>query len=261
MVLLRSLPEFSTMCISAIDFLGDAMYCKGSAIDYLGDALNCKGSVFGTIDCNDSSWCDSRDEVIESKSASDIVYEEDLSTRYGDLLDTQSLSSSIHNLLHDSPQRLGQHAMPTRKISDDDIFRVRKLPQESSRQSLPFNKLNRCTAWIQDDYSFESEQLRDESKMESVRIVHWEDRVHDSDSLNARNGCGIFRPNDVNAEAGNEFLGSCKLHRCSAWSLDDSSLIIDDNVSSVRRASLFRSNQADTVHWDEIVQGTIKLRI
>jgi len=257
MVLLRSLPEFSSMCISAIDFLGDAMYCKGSPIDFLGDAINCKGSIFGTIDCNDAAWCDSRDKVIESKSAKDRDYEEDLSTKYGDLLDTQSLSSSIHNLLCDSPQRQGQHAMPTGRTSDDDIFRFRNSPQ-AFRQSFPFNKLNRCTAWIQDDYSFESQQLRDESKTQSVRIVHWEDRVKDSDCLNARNGCGIFRPtNGVNVETGNGFFGSCKLHRCSAWSLDDSSLIIDDNVSSVRRALLVLNNQADTVHWDELVQGTI----
>jgi len=244
MVLLRTLPEFSTMCISAIDFLGDTM--------------NCKGSLFGSIYCNESSWCDSRDEVIESKAASDRIQEEDLSSRYGDLLDTQSISSSIHHLLHDSSQRLGQHATATQRTSDDDIFRFRKSPQESSSQSLPFNKLNRCTAWVQDDYSFESENPQDESKIKSIKIVHWEDRVNDSDSLNLKNGCGIFRPNDVTLEGSNEFVGSFNIHRSSAWSLDDSFLIIDGSVASVRRESLVRSNLANIVHWDEIVQGTIK---
>lgn len=228
-----------------------------SAIDFLGDAMNCKGSVFGSsIDCNDSSWCDSRDEVIELKSASDRVHEEDLSSRYFDLLDTQSLSSSVHNLLHDSSHRLGQRVMAIRRASDDDIFRFRNSPQESSSQSLPFNKLNRCTAWVQDDCSFESEYPKDESKMKSVRIVDWEDCVNDPDSLSVRRECEIFR--DVNVEASNEFIFSSKLHRCSAWSLDDSSLIINDSVLSVRRESLFRKNQANRVHWDELVQGPIQ---
>lgn len=231
-----------------------------SAIELLGDAMSCKGSVFSAIDCNDSSWCDSRDEVIEYKSANDGEHEEDLSGRYGDLLDTQSLSSSVHNLLYDSSRRQGQHSMAaSRSSSDDDIFRCRRSPLESSCESLPFNKLNRCTAWIQDDYSFESEQFKDESKMESVRIVHWEDRVIDPDFLIAKNGCGIFRPNDGTAKTGNGFCGSFKLHRCSAWSLDDSSsLIIGDNVSSVRRRSYVGGNQANIVHWDELVQGPIQ---
>lgn len=243
MVLLRSLPEFSTMCISAIDFLGDAM--------------NCKGSMFGTIICNDSSWCDSRDEVIDSQSASDRAHEEDLSGRYSDLLDTQSLSSSVHHLLHDSSQLSFQHATGTRRAPDDDIFRLRKSPKESSCNSLPLNELYRCTAWVQDDFSFESEHPKDESKIKCVRIVHWEDRLSDSDSINLKYGCGIFRRNDVIKGAGNKYVFSIQLNRCSAWSLDDSSLIIGDNISSVRRETSPRGSKANMVHWDELVQGTI----
>ena len=237
MILLRSLPEFSTMCISAIDFV---------------DSMNCKGSILSSIDCNDSSWCDSRDEVIESDTVSDKIYEEDLSSRYGELLD-ESMSSSFHNLLHDSSRRLGQHSMSTPRSSDDNIFRCRMPPQESRTQSLPFNDLNRSTAWIQDDYSFESEQPIEESKMESVRIIHWEDRVVDSDFPKLRyGGCGIFRPNS----AANGFCGISKLRRCSAWSLDDSSLIICD--SSVRRQTQFGTNRPNKVHWDERVEGSIQ---
>jgi hypothetical protein len=248
MVLLefRSMPDFSTVCISALDFLGDAM--------------NCKGSVLSTIDCNEASWYDSRDEVIESKPGSDGFHEEDLSSRYDSLLDsTQSLSSSLSNLLHDSSQRRGQHSMSTSRIAEDEIFRLKNSPQTTSCHELPFNKLNRCTAWIQDDYSFESEHLREESRIESVRIVHWEDRLNEFDSINMKNGCGIFRPSHITIEAGRGFLGSCRLHRCSAWSLDDdSSLVVDDNVSSARRESRSESNQVYTVHWDELVQGEIQ---
>ena len=250
MILLRSMPEFSTMCIGAIDFLGDTM--------------NCKGSVLSSIDCNDSSWCDSRDEeVIESKSASHIAHEEqDLSSRYGDLLDTQSLSSSVHHLLHDSSQRQSQHTTATLPSpSDDDIFRSRNTSQESSNQCLTLNKLNRCTAWIQDDYSFdESERPVEDSKKESdVRIVHWEDRVQDSDSLNAKSGYDIFRSNNVTFGSDSQYFGLCKLHRCAAWSLDgSSSSVVENNISSVRRESLsFGSNEAKIVHWDELVQDVI----
>ena len=227
------------MCINAIELLGDAMHCKGS--------------LLGSIDCNDSSWFESRDEVIESQPVYDRAHEEDLSSRYGDLLDAQSLSSSVRNLLYDSTRRLGQHSMSAQRSSDsDDIFRLRLSPQEPSGQSSPFNKLNRCTAWIQDDYSFESEHPIEESKMESVRAIHWEDRVIDSEFLNVKYGFGIFRPNDLS----NGFCGSSKLNRCLAWSLDDSSLIFRN--SSLRRQSPQGGNRANIVHWDELVEGSIE---
>mmetsp|Transcript_9701 Transcript_9701/g.24170 ORF Transcript_9701/g.24170 Transcript_9701/m.24170 type:complete len:241 (-) Transcript_9701:267-989(-) len=238
MILLRSLPEFTTMCIGAIDFL---------------DSMNCKGSILGSIDCNDASWCDSRDEVIESESGSDRIYEEDLSSRYGELLH-ESMTSSVQNLLEDSSRQLGQHSMSTPRSSDDDIFRCRMPPQEPSSQPLPFNKLNRSSAWIQDDYSFESEQFVEESKMESVRIIHWEDRVNDSDFPKLQYGCGIFRPNSATTG----FCGSSKLRRCSAWSLDESSLIICDSPVGRRQTYQMGKNRANIVHWDERVEGTIR---
>lgn len=234
MVLLRSLPEFSTLCINAIELL---------------DAMNCKGSLLGGIDCNDASWfVESRNEVIESQPDDERCIEDDHSSRYGDLIDTPSLSDSVHNLLCDSSRRSGQRSI------EDNIFRVRRSSQEPPSISPPSNDLNRCTAWIQDDYSFESEQAREECKMEheSVRIIHWEDRVTDSNFPILKYGCNIFRPSDPT----NEFCGSSKLHRCSAWSTDGSPLILCD--SSVRRQSKHGGDQARVVHWDELVEGAIQ---
>ena len=231
-----------------------------SAIETIGDAMNCKGSMLSTIDCNDSAWCDSRDEVTETKCTDVRVYEEDLSSRYGDLLDT-SISSSIHRLLHDSSShRLDPETTP--RSVGCDIFRCRSSPPECSSQSLPFNQLNRCSAWVQDDFSFESEYPREDSisRVRSVRLVHWEDRLSDSETLDMKNDYGIFRQNELNLKTNNELVGSIKLRRCSAWSLDDSSsLRFDDSFSGVRRReSELRKNQADMVHWDELVQGRIE---
>jgi len=231
-----------------------------SAIDFLGDAMNCKGSVLSGIDCNDSSWCDSRDEVVvESKSATKRACEEELSVRYGDLLDTQSLSSSVHHLLHDSSQRLSKQTMTRSRLSDDDIFRSRESPKEEpSNRCLPFNKLNRCTAWVQEDYTIESERPIVESKSEpGVSIVHWEDRLNDSDHVDVKNGCGIFRPNFI-LGPGSIYSGSFKLHRSAAWSLDDSSLVLESEASSVRRNDIVISKKAEIVHWDELVQDSIE---
>ena len=240
MVLLRSLPEFSTMCINAIELLGETM--------------NCKNSMFSSIDCYESSWCDSRDEVIESKPFSYEVHDEDPPSRFGDLLDTQSLSSSVHNLLQDSSQRRSQHPSSEPRTPEDDIFRFRNPAEECSSRSL--YKLNRCTAWIQDDYSFdESDQFQDEAKMESVRIVHWEDRVSGSECLGPKSGCGIFRPNNPNIEDSNEYLGSCKLHRCLAWSNSDSSILFED---SSLKESIFAMNQPEIIHWDAKIEGPIQ---
>lgn len=234
MVLLRSLPEFTTMCINAIELL---------------DAMNCKGSLLGGIDCNDASWfVESRDEVIESQPDDERCIEEDHSSRYGDLIDTPSLSDSVHNLLCDSSRRSGQRSI------EENIFRTRRSSQEPPSTSSSFNSLNRCTAWVQDDYSFESEQAREESNMEheSVRIIHWEDRVTDSNFPIQKYGCSIFRP----SKATDELCGSSKIHRCSAWSMDDSSRMICDSCG--RRQSQQGGDQARVVHWDERVEGAIQ---
>ena len=226
--------------------------CIG-AVDFLGDAMNCKGSVFSTIVCNESSWCDGRDEeIVQSKSANQRVNEDDASGRYGDLIDTQSLSSSVHHLLHDSSQRQRRSPLANTGASSDAIFRK---TQDTTSQSAEFSGLNRCTAWVQDDYSFESERLSDNSRTTSnVRIVHWEDRVSDSESLNSKNGCRIFRPIESASQSDSKCVRGFKLERCAAWSIDESSLI----ASSTRRDTPKIINDAKVVHWDELVQGVIR---
>mmetsp|Transcript_27668 Transcript_27668/g.60932 ORF Transcript_27668/g.60932 Transcript_27668/m.60932 type:complete len:247 (+) Transcript_27668:318-1058(+) len=246
MILLRSLPEFSTMCIGAVDFLGDAM--------------NCKGSVFSTVYCNESSCCDGRDEeVLESKSTGHRAYEEDFSGRYGDLLDTHSLSSSVHHLLHDSSQRRLRRTTIEPRVSDDNIFRSRRITQETANQPSAFNQLNRCTAWVQDDYSFESERPSTGlTKKSDVRIVHWEDRVIDPDTLNCVHGCSVFRPNKSTFDSNSKCYGILKLQRCTAWSLDESSFDVENDALSSGRKPIEMSNEAKIVHWDELVEGSIK---
>ena len=248
MVLLRSIPEFSSMCISAVDFLGDAM--------------NCKGSVFNSINCDESSsWYDSRDEEIAtSNPASHRLREEDQLSRHGDLLDTESLSSSIHLLLHDTSERYRQNSSKidstnTWCLSDDDIFRSRGELGETHSQCLSFCKLNRCAAWSQDDfncYSFESEHLPVASKSKSdVRIVHWEDLVQDS--LNVETS-DIFRSKRARHEPGNQCINFCKLHRCGAWSVDESSSVAEVKLPCVKE----EDNEPRQIHWDDVVTDLIR---
>ncbi|OEU16424.1 hypothetical protein FRACYDRAFT_239018 [Fragilariopsis cylindrus CCMP1102] len=262
MVLLRSIPELSTIYSNAIDFLGNAMNCKGSS------------SLLDTINCIDSSaWCDSRDEqeevVVESSSSSlslsnkfansnnssntDRGFEEDLSSR--------SLSSSVHQLLYDSSERQSQRtktdsmAMPmlVRQSEDDTIFRsrVEEPTQEassssSSSQCLQFYKLNRCTAWSQDEagcYSFESERYQhhhsitaaeEPKKRSNVRIVHWDEIVHDS--LNTNTNTSNTNNNEDNTDIfradSHCFNSLCKLDRCAAWSIDESSSMVGNRLRS-----------------------------
>jgi hypothetical protein len=319
MVLLRSIPELSTIYSNAIDFLGDAMNCKGSS------------SLLDTINCIDSSaWCDSRDEqeeiVVESSSLSssslslsnkfannnnnsnnntDRGFEEDLSSR--------SLSSSVHQLLYDSSERQrSQHTktdsmtmpMLVKQSEDDTIFRSRveesTLQEESSNnnnnnnssQCLQFYKLNRCTAWSQDDvgcYSFESEReqhhhhstttaaaaaaAEEPKKRSNVRMVHWDEIVHDSLNTNTNtntntnnedNNTNIFRADS------HCFNSLCKLDRCAAWSIDESSSSMVDGrlrSNSIQEQQLSsqshqqqgdnnnnnnNNNEAKLVHWDEL---------
>eukprot|EP00536_Pseudo-nitzschia_multiseries_P005492 jgi/Psemu1/303386/fgenesh1_kg.103_\ len=227
--------------------------CIG-AVDFLGDAMNCKGSVFSTIVCSESSWCDGRDEdVVTSKSSAQRSCDEDISGRYGDLLDTQSLSSSVHHLLHDSSQRRRRRPATTAAISNVNIFRS-KATDEDSNGCAAFGQLNRCTAWVQEDYSVDSEYpSEDLEKRSDTRIIHWEDRLANLESLNAKHGCDIFRRNNSFSHSNNNCSGVFKLQRCTAWSLDDSSLV----VKNVRRESPEISAEAKAVHWDEIVQGSI----
>lgn len=245
MVLLRSLPEFSTMCISAIDLLGDVM--------------SCKGSVFGTIDCNQSAWCDSRDEgCTDSTYSCQRTIEEDQSNRYGDLLDTQSLSSSVHNLIHDSSERSLRHAKSPSKKSNMDIFRPPRTAEESSRGTCSL-KLNRCTAWVQDDYSFESEcPIQNSEEKSEVRVVHWEDRVIDSNYLNNKNGLAIFRKNNPMLPQSRQGFSLCKLERCTAWSVDDSSWNIENGAHCARDESPVLDEEAKVIHWDELGHGPIQ---
>ena len=263
MVLLRSIPELSTIYSNAIDFLGNAMNCKGSS------------SLLDTINCIDSSaWCDSRDEqdevVVESSpslslslsnkfansnnsSNTDRGFEEDLSSR--------SLSSSVHQLLYDSSERQSQRikmdstTMPmlVRQSEDDTIFRsrVEEPTQEassssSSSQCLQFYKLNRCTAWSQDEagcYSFESERYQhyhsitaaeEPKKRSNVRIVHWDEIVHDS--LNTNTNTSNTNNNEDNTDIfradSHCFNSLCKLDRCAAWSIDESSSMVDNRLRS-----------------------------
>ena len=303
MVLLRSIPELSTIYSNAIDFLGNAMNCKGSS------------SLLDTINCIDSSaWCDSRDEleevVVESSSLSlslslsnkfansnnssntDRGFEEDLSSR--------SLSSSVHQLLYDSSERQSQRtktdSMPmpmlARQSEDDTIFRsrVEEPTQEassssSSSQCLQFYKLNRCTAWSQDEagcYSFESERdqhhhsitaTEEPKKRSNVRIVHWDEIVHDS--LNTNTNTSNTNNNEDNTNIfradSHCFNSLCKLDRCAAWSIDESSSMVDNRLrsNSIQEVSSQFQQQGDNendnndndhdadnetklVHWDEL---------
>ena len=303
MVLLRSIPELSTIYSNAIDFLGNAMNCKGSS------------SLLDTINCIDSSaWCDSRDEqeevVVESSSLSlslslsnkfansnnssntDRGFEEDLSSR--------SLSSSVHQLLYDSSERQSQRtktdSMPmpmlVRQSEDDTIFRsrVEEPTQEassssSSSQCLQFYKLNRCTAWSQDEagcYSFESERdqhhhsitaTEEPKKRSNVRIVHWDEIVHDS--LNTNTNTSNTNNNEDNTDIfradSHCFNSLCKLDRCAAWSIDESSSMVDNRLrsNSIQEVSSQFQQQGDNendnndndndadnetklVHWDEL---------
>jgi len=240
MILLRSLPEFSTMCIGAVDFLGDAM--------------NCKGSVFSKIVCNESSWSDGRDEeVVVSKSSGQRANDEDLSCRYGNLLETQSLSSSVHNLLDSSQRR--RRPLPTNPVEfSEDIFRSKRATCDDSDECPGFGQLNRCTAWVQDDFSFdETEYPAEEPEKRCDTRIYWEDRIADADSLNTKSGCDIFRRSNSLGDIRSNCTGAFKLERCTAWSLDDSSMV----VKNVRRESPEMSSEAKEVHWDELVKGSI----
>jgi hypothetical protein len=300
MVLLRSIPELSTIYSDAIDFLGDAMNCKGSS------------SLLDTINCIDSSaWYDSRDEqeevVVESSLSSsasslslskkfannnnntDRGFEEDLSSR--------SLSSSVHQLLYDSSERQSLHTktdsmtmpMLVRQSEDDTIFRSRveeptqeassSLSNNNSSQCLQFYKLNRCTAWSQDEagcYSFESEReqhhhstaaAEEPKKRSNVRMVHWDEIVHDSLNTNTNtNNTNNYEDNTHIFRADSHCLSSsCKLDRCAAWSMDESSSMVDSRLRSNSIQELSsqsqqqgdnnnknNNNEAKLVHWDEL---------
>jgi len=253
------------------------------------------------MNCIDTStgWCtDSRDDngqevvSVTCNDNSDININESSNSRGRGAYD--DLSNSVHQLLLDSSERQSLH---TRMDSfttplqtpegDSTIFRKNEsipLHEEGEEESSDNSeqcllrsscKLRRCTAWSQDDiyYSFDDESERFSSSPRStqhepqvqVRMVHWDDIVHDSiihdtttNANNNNNKCDdntIFRFTTPTPTDGD----LCKLDRCAAWSIDESN---NSNCSigtsgSCRLHAIQEETTTTKIHWDEIVKGSI----
>jgi hypothetical protein len=184
MVLLASIPEFSTMCMNALDAF---------------ESINtCKGTVFDSLNCSESAWRnDSReDEGVEvaAEFESCRACEQDaIASRQGGDLDTISVSSSFipsTTDLSDYKQRrhIKMDSFTTfLPYDDDDIFRSRQASQGSDSQCFRLCRLHRCTAFSQDSAGENSSNVhplkRDlplTGRDVQVRMVHWDELVEDS---------------------------------------------------------------------------------
>ncbi|KAL3925395.1 MAG: hypothetical protein SGILL_000431 [Bacillariaceae sp.] len=201
MVMLVSIPEFSTMCEGALDAF---------------ESMNaCKGVVFESLVCNESVWSnhDSRDEegvevaadfegcraCEEEEKVPEEETEEDTSTqsRQGlDTLDTISLSSSINPAIirrsdhHKQRRHIKLDSFTTfLPFDEEDIFRSRRTSQGSDSQCFRLaGRLHRCSAFSQDSTSDAGSRihpLKQDSPQrgldpEEVRMVHWDELVESS---------------------------------------------------------------------------------
>jgi hypothetical protein len=196
MVLQVTIPEFTTMCMSAMAAF---------------ESINtCKGVVFGSLICDESAWFnDSRDEGVEveakfarSCQASELggaapsrQAEEAPSTTYIDLFDTASVSSSINPAIIQSSyykqrRQINLDSSTTfLPYDDDDIFRSRQSSHESGSQCFQLCRLDRCQAFSSsEDSGCESSSNVHPFKRDSplsgeiaeVRMVHWDELVEDS---------------------------------------------------------------------------------
>jgi hypothetical protein len=195
MVMLASIPEFSTMCMQASE-----------AFESIS---SCKGVVFDSLVCNESVWNihDSRDEEgvevaadFDGRRACEEKEDEDNQSRQEgdahtlDTIDTVSISSSINPaIIRRSDYKQRRHIkldsfttfLP---YEDEDIFRSRRTSQGSDSQCFRLaGKLHRCTAFSQDSTGDAASSVhplkRDPPQIvecPEVRLVHWDELVEDS---------------------------------------------------------------------------------
>mmetsp|Transcript_21370 Transcript_21370/g.23903 ORF Transcript_21370/g.23903 Transcript_21370/m.23903 type:complete len:329 (-) Transcript_21370:203-1189(-) len=256
MVLLRSLPEFSSMCLNAIDFLGEAMSCtsKDSA---LVNTLNCSN----TMNCMDSSaWCatDSRDDeqkegiVTESTSASSSSsskpssMEMEVSNSNDNKNNNNAsstsrkgvsdeLSSSVHQLLHDSTERT-------------NLSQSHRTDSSTTLLSVPEGDI---TIFRTHDDTNDRTAIDDMEKTRSAQEVEGEEEEESKSDT----------------DTPNQGVQFSKLQRCTAWSqADDQNCHIysfeDDNTCllllSPDTTTHDEEAKVNLVHWDDIVHGVIE---
>jgi hypothetical protein len=196
MVLLGTIPEFSTMCMSALAAFESINSCKGAVLD-------------GVI-CNESAWFnDCRDEGVEmegevhrscraseKEGVAPLRQPEDASlTSQGEPSDTVSLSSSINPAIIQSSFYTHRRHIKLDSVvtflsyDDDDIFRSRQASLGSDSQCFRLCRLDRCKAFSssQDSAAESSSNVhplkRDPPAIvgnPEVRLVHWDELVEDS---------------------------------------------------------------------------------
>ncbi|KAG7366970.1 hypothetical protein IV203_029640 [Nitzschia inconspicua] len=198
MVLLSVIPEFSTMCMQALDAF---------------ESINtCKGAMFDSLNCNEAAWSnDSRDEGVEMEAefgrGSRLCAElEDAPLRQAeegqskprepvlDTIDTMSVSSSINPALVQSTDYKQRRHVKLDSFTtflpydDDDIFRSRHASQGSDSKCFRLCKLDRCTAFSQDSTGEAASpspihplkrDLPASRENPEVRLVHWDELVED----------------------------------------------------------------------------------
>mmetsp|Transcript_29095 Transcript_29095/g.54674 ORF Transcript_29095/g.54674 Transcript_29095/m.54674 type:complete len:187 (-) Transcript_29095:309-869(-) len=185
MVTLAVIPEFSTMCINAVDAF---------------ESLNTfKGSMFESLICNESTWnIDSRDEGVEVQIENCRTCEEEAtSSRQGDAIETDSVgSSTINSSMRLANQRQSRHIKMDSfttflPYDDSDIFRTRQASMGSDSQCFRMCRLHRCTAFSQDSvgettsvHPLKRDQTASNEEPE-VRMVHWDQLVEDAVNVKA----------------------------------------------------------------------------
>jgi hypothetical protein len=204
-LLLMSIPEFSTMCKNA-----QAAF----------ESINtCKGAVFDSLNCNELAWfSDSRDEGVEveaefgqSCQASKQVGAatslrqpvETPPSTYGESHnDTLSISSSINPAIIESSYHAKQRhikldsATIFQAYDDDEIFRSRQASQGSDSQCFRLCRLDRCQAFSssQDSEGDSSSDVhplkRDPATVSGgiseIRMVHWDELLEENSVVNSR---------------------------------------------------------------------------
>jgi hypothetical protein len=193
-MVLTVIPEFSALCMQALDAF---------------ESINtCKGVVFEGLNCDESAWySDSRDEGVEVEAEFGkraCVQEEEAPLRQIEeaplkpeepILDTISVSSSINPAII----RSADHTQQRRHIKldsfttflpydDDEIFRSRQASLGSDSKCFRLCRLSRCTAFSQDSIGDTSSTCnvhplkRDppsSGESTDVYMVHWDELVEE----------------------------------------------------------------------------------
>eukprot|EP00539_Tryblionella_compressa_P012209 CAMPEP_0178816726 /NCGR_PEP_ID=MMETSP0746-20121128/1504_1 /TAXON_ID=913974 /ORGANISM="Nitzschia punctata, Strain CCMP561" /LENGTH=167 /DNA_ID=CAMNT_0020477767 /DNA_START=18 /DNA_END=521 /DNA_ORIENTATION=+ len=166
MVTLAVIPEFSTMCINAVDAF---------------ESLNTfKGSMFESLICNESTWnIDSRDEGVEVQIENCRTCEEEATSSRQGSNQRQSRHIKMDSFTTFLP------------YDDSDIFRTRQASMGSDSQCFRMCRLHRCTAFSQDSvgettsvHPLKRDQTASNEEPE-VRMVHWDQLVEDAVNVKA----------------------------------------------------------------------------